>query len=214
MSTSISSPFGAPYETNPAVRFSAINVMPPTMPAAPPGGFPQTPPSQAGIITTSIDDTLVTPSAHMANLIVGRELPRNFAIEVGYVGRFGRDLLNRRDIAMPLNLVDTRSGMDYFTAAQQLIRASGLGYPSRRPPLHASLGTMPCANLFPARRSGASATANFARRFNNDGPDYITTLWRRPAQLTGLASMVLRLLRSAVRLAGRAQRSAGRTTTR
>ena len=65
MSTSISSPFGAPYETNPAVRFSGINVMPPTMPAAPAGGFPQTPPSRAGIITTSIDDTLVTPSAHM-----------------------------------------------------------------------------------------------------------------------------------------------------
>ena len=33
------------------------------------GGFPQTPPIEAGIITTSIDDTLVTPSAHMANFI-------------------------------------------------------------------------------------------------------------------------------------------------
>jgi hypothetical protein len=185
MSTSISSPFGAPYETNPAVRFSGINVMPPTMPAAPAGGFPQTPPSQAGIITTSIDDTLVTPSAHMTNVIVGRELPRNFAIEVGYVGRFGRDLLNRRDIAMPLNLVDTRSGMDYFTAAQTVIQAlRAAGIPANAPEAaYKAVANLPYwENLFPeaanAHPGVLSATQAIARRFNRDAPDYITTLWR------------------------------------
>ncbi len=123
MSTSISSPFGDAYETDPSVRFVDTKTMPPTMPTAPPGGFPQTPPIEAGIITSSIDDTLVTPSAHMANVVIGRDLGQNFAIEGGYIGRFGRDLLIRRDLAMALNLVDTRSGMDYFTAAQTLIRA-------------------------------------------------------------------------------------------
>jgi hypothetical protein len=185
MSTSISSPFGAPYETDPAVRFQGINVMPPTMPAAPPGGFPQTPPLQAGIITSTIDDTLVTPSAHMANFIVGRELPHNFAIEGGYVGRFGRDLLSRRDAAMPLNLVDTRSGMDYFTAAQQLIRATqALGIPSgAAESAYAAVPNMPYfENLFPSAANAhpgvLSATQAIARRFNRDAPDYITTLWR------------------------------------
>ena len=182
MATSITSPFGAAYETDPAVRFRAVNIMPPTMPAAPPGGFPQTPPIEAGIITGSIDDTIVTPSAHMVNVIIGRELGRNFAFEGGYIGRFGRDLLVRRDLAMPLNLVDTRSGKDYFTAAQELIRAiqaSGIPRGSAAT-AYASLGTMPYwENLFPsAAIGGASATANFARRFNNDGPDFITTLWR------------------------------------
>ena len=47
---------------------STPRTMPSTMPAAPAGGFPQTPPLRAGIITSSIDDTLVTPSAHMTNL--------------------------------------------------------------------------------------------------------------------------------------------------
>ena len=45
MSTQISSPFGAAYETDPAVAIrQRLTTMPPTMPAAPPGGFPQTPP--------------------------------------------------------------------------------------------------------------------------------------------------------------------------
>jgi hypothetical protein len=185
MSTTINSPFGAAYETNPDVRFQGINVMPPTMPAAPPGGFPQTPPLQAGIITTSIDDTIVTPSAHMANFIIGRELPHNFAIEGGYVGRFGRDLLARRDAAMPLNLVDTRSGMDYFTAAQQLIRATqALGIPAgAAEAAYAAVPNMPYfENLFPSAANAhpgvLSATQALARRFNRDAPDYITTLWR------------------------------------
>ena len=79
--------------------------------------------SATGVITRSLDDTLITPYDHMVNLIVGRELPGNFAVEGGYVGRFGRDLLIRRDLAMPLNLTDPRSGIDYFTAAKQIIRA-------------------------------------------------------------------------------------------
>ncbi len=182
MSTSLSSPFGDPYETTPGARFVAINQMPTTIPQAPAGGFPQTPPLEAGVITSSIDDTIVTPSAHMLNLIVGRDLGRSFTLEVGYVGRFGRDLLTRRDIAMPLNLVDTVSGVDYFSAAAQIIGAiEASGVPAGSP-ASAYAGLAPIAyfeNLFPdAAFGGLSATAQFARRFNNDGPDYITTLWR------------------------------------
>ncbi|HVL69240.1 MAG TPA: carboxypeptidase-like regulatory domain-containing protein [Vicinamibacterales bacterium] len=181
MSTNISSAFGLPYETMPNVRFTNTSTLPPTLPAAPPGGFPQTPPIRAGIITSSIDDTLVTPSAHTVNLMVGRELRGNFAIEAGYVGRFGRDLLVRRDLAMPLNLVDTISGMDYFTAAQAVInatRAAGIS-PSAPLSAYAGLPRVPYwENLFPgAASSTASATAAIARRFNIDGPDYITSLW-------------------------------------
>ena len=181
MSTSISSPFGGPYETDPAARFTNVSTMPPTMPVAPKGGFPQTPPIEAGIITTSIDDTLVTPSAHMVNLLVARELGGNFAIEGGYIGRFGRDLLVRRDLAMPLNLTDTKSGMDYFTAAQTLIKATQAAGVAPGSAVSAYAGIAPIPyweNLFPAAALGGfSATANIARRFNNDAPDYITSLW-------------------------------------
>lgn len=181
MSTSLSSPFGLAYEQDPAARFVNISTMPPTMPAAPAGGFPQTPPIGAGVITGSIDDTIVTPSAHMANFIVGRELPGNFAIEGGYVGRFGRDLLVRRDLAMPLNLTDSKSGMDYFTAAQQVIKvvqAAGIA-PGSALSAYGAIGSIPYwENLFPdAASATATATQAIARRFNNDGPDYITSIW-------------------------------------
>jgi hypothetical protein len=181
MATTISSPFGDPYEENPAVRFTNLTTMPPTMPTAPPGGFPQTPPIEAGIITSTIDDTLVTPSAHMVNFVVGRELRGQFAIEAGYVGRFGRDLLVRRDLAMPLNLVDTASGVDYFTAAQQVIRATQAAGIASGAPIGAYTGIAAIPyweNLFPdAAGADFSATQAIARRFNRDNPDFITSLW-------------------------------------
>jgi hypothetical protein len=181
MSTTLTSPFGAPYETDPRVRFTAPGQLPPTVPAAPPGGFPQTPPLQAGVITTSIDDTLVTPSAHMASLVIGKDLSPNFAIEAGYIGRFGRDLLTRRDIAMPLNLTDPRSGTDYFTAARQLINAAqALGLTGNSSAAaYAQLGGIPYwENLFPgAAGGGLTATQNIAQLYMSYAPDWISALW-------------------------------------
>ncbi len=181
MATSVSSPFGAPYETNPAVRFREIGSLPPTVPAAPAGGFPQTPPIRAQQITSSIDDTIKTPSAHMANFVIGRELGGGFSIEAGWVGRYGRDLLTRRDLAMPLNLVDTRSGVDYFTAAQQMIRAAqSRGLTGGSPA--SSYAALPAIayweNLFPgAAGGGLSATQAMTRAFMQNAPDYITALF-------------------------------------
>lgn len=181
MSTQISSPFGAAYETNPGARFVNLTTMPPTMPAAPAGGFPQTPPQRAGIITSSIDDTLVTPSAHMASAIIGYDLTRNYSVEVGYVGRFGRDMLIRRDIAMPLNLTDPGSGMDYFTAAQQMIRAAQAAGLSANSPATAYAGLPRMAyweNLVPgAAGGGLTATQAITRAFMQNGPDWITALY-------------------------------------
>ncbi len=181
MSTQISSPFGSAYEANPGARFVNITTMPPTMPAAPAGGFPQTPPRRAGIITTSIDDTLVTPSAHMASAIVGYDLSRNYSMEVGYVGRFGRDMLVRRDIAMPLNLVDPASRTDYFTAAQSIIRAAQAAGISGNSAAGAYAGLPAVAyweNIFPgAAGAGLTATQAITRAFMQNGPDWITALY-------------------------------------
>ena len=181
MSTSISSPFGAAYETNPAVRFVDLTTMPPTMPAAPAGGFPQTPPQRAGIITSSIDDTLVTPSAHMTSAIVGFDITRNYSVEVGYVGRFGRDMLVRRDLAMPLNLVDPASRTDYFTAAQGIIKAAQAAGLTSSSAAGAYAGLPAVAyweNIFPgAAGGGLSATQAITRAFMQNGPDWITALY-------------------------------------
>jgi hypothetical protein len=181
MSTTINSPFGAPTEEDPRSRFVSTTTLPHHLPAAPPGGFPQTPPRRAGVITTSIDDTLTTPSAHMLNAVVGRELGRNWSMEAGYLGRFGRDLLTRRDIAMPLNLVDTRSGMDYFTAAQAIITAAqsrGITG-SSSVAQYQTLPNLPYwENLFPdAAGGGLSATQAITRAYMGYAPDWISALY-------------------------------------
>ncbi|MBM3808636.1 MAG: hypothetical protein FJW22_10655 [Acidimicrobiia bacterium] len=181
MSTTISSPFGAPYEENPAVRFVNNKTLPPTVPAAPPGGFPQTPPIRRGIITQSIDDQMVTPSAHTLSAVIGRDLGRNYQVEVGYLGRFGRDLLIRRDLAMPLNLTDSRSGTDYFTAAQRIINAAQAAGIRGNSPASAYTG-LPAVpyweNLFPAAAGGGlTATQAITRAFMQNGPDWITALY-------------------------------------
>ena len=181
MSTTINSPFGAPAESDPALRFIDVKTLPPNLPAAPPGGFPQTPPLHAGVITTSIDDTLVTPSAHMGSAIVGFDISRNYTIEVGYVGRFGRDMLVRRDLAMPLNLTDPRSGMDYFTAAQTIIgaaQAAGIRGNSQAGAYAGLPAVAYWENLFPdAAGGGLTATQAITRAFMQNGPDWITALY-------------------------------------
>jgi hypothetical protein len=181
MSTEIDSPFGAPYEEDPAARFRGPTTLPPTVPAAPAGGFPQTPPDRAGIITQSIDDTLVTPSAHMASAVIGRQLGRNFAFEAGYIGRLGRDVLVRRDLAMPLDLVDARSGMSYFAAAQTAIRAAQARGITGGSPVAAYAGLPAIAyweNLFPgAADGGLTATQAVTRAFMLNGPDWMTALY-------------------------------------
>lgn len=183
LSTSLTSPFGGVSESTPGVRFVDLTTMPPHLPAAPPGGFPATPPSAAGIITSSLDDTITTPYAHAFNFSIGREIPSwGMTVEAAYVGRRGRDLLTRYDMAMPVNLVDPVSGMDYFTAARLVIDA-GANAPSSAGSNFTGIAPIPYwENLFPGAAGvwgGASLTATqaIARRFWLDSPDYITSLW-------------------------------------
>jgi len=82
----------------------------------PPPGFPQTPPIAAQANLWGIDDTLKTPHAYAADFSIGRELPGRFSLQFSYVGRFGRDLLTQRDLNQPLDVVDPKTGIDYYTA--------------------------------------------------------------------------------------------------
>jgi hypothetical protein len=87
---------------------------------APTGGFPQTPGISAQANLWGTDDTLKTPHAYAVDFSIGRELPKRFSLQLSYVGRFGRDLLTQRDLTQPLNIVDPKSGIDYYTAAAAL----------------------------------------------------------------------------------------------
>jgi Carboxypeptidase regulatory-like domain len=94
--------------------------------AAPPGKFPQTFPSSLDTggfaITWGLDQNIKTPYSYTLDLSVGRELPKGFALEVSYVGRLSHRLLTQSDMAMPLDLVDKKSGLDYFKALTALAK--------------------------------------------------------------------------------------------
>ena len=90
------------------------------------GVFPGVPPLDSRYMTPadedtriefSLDSTLKSPTNYSWNLSYGRKLPKGLYVEASYVGRLARNLLVQRDIMAPNNLVDPRSGTDWYTAA-------------------------------------------------------------------------------------------------
>lgn len=106
-------------------RFSSFTSVPPigatTAPVPPSSGsFPfETDPFGFAIAETA-DNKMKTPYAEGADLSIQRELPGGFALEVAYIGRFGRHTLENLDYSEPTNFVDPASHMAYYTAAKML----------------------------------------------------------------------------------------------
>jgi len=106
--------------------------------ASNPGGtFPQTFPSglnnQTGAYAVywGMDSNIKTPYSYTLDLSVGRELGHSLALEVSYVGRLSHRLLSQADVAAPLDLVDPKTGMDYYTAVQALAKVYRQGTPTQ-----------------------------------------------------------------------------------
>lgn len=175
-----------------APRFSGLNDIPGLITPAPPGPFPYTPsgdPFGAGLaIAWGLDDKLKTPYSHVFDLSFTRELGKGLVLEATYTGRLGRRLLQEADLAQPLNLVDPKTRVDYFTAATQLAKIAEANTPidgvapipywEDMFPLAAGPGLLsgsdsftPCA---PGTSPGAAATAtqnmydNYFCNFENE----------------------------------------------
>jgi len=86
----------------------------------PPVGFPATLPPGNFCICWGIDASLKTPYSYALDFSISRQLPHNMAIEVAYVGRLGHNLLLQSDLAQPLNLTDTKSGVTFYQAASAM----------------------------------------------------------------------------------------------
>lgn len=83
--------------------------------------FPLTQPADGQQrIEQSIDQTTRLPRNFSWNFSYGRELPAGLFFEASYIGRLGRNLLAQRDVMALNNLVDPRTGVDWYTAAGQL----------------------------------------------------------------------------------------------
>ena len=132
LTTSLTNPAGL-QSLDDAPRFEGQGQIPQSLVLpAPSTQYPVTPPADLDsgfAITWGLDDKLKTPYSHAFDFSITRELPGNFVVEAAYVGRLGRRLLQQLDLAMPLNLVDPQSGMDYFTAATMLAQAADAGTP-------------------------------------------------------------------------------------
>jgi hypothetical protein len=122
--------------TNPAsvqtvdggARFTGVNDIPTVsangvlLAPAPSGGFPAVPPistidNNTQQIAYGLDDKLKTPYSELVDFAFTRELPGGLIFQANYVGRFAHRLLQQRDLAMPADIKDPKSGMDYFAAA-------------------------------------------------------------------------------------------------
>src|SRR5215472_13299379 len=135
-------------------------------------GFPYTPPiSTEGNplqqITWGFDDKLKTPYSETLDFSVTRELPGGLTFEAAYVGRFGHRLLQQRDLAMPLDIKDPKSGVDYFAAATAFAKLANANKPASQ--------VQPMAyweDLFPtAAGGGLTATQAMYQLFvQNWGP--------------------------------------------
>jgi hypothetical protein len=140
LSSTLSNPAGVETAAC-SPRLTSMNAIPATdlcgnsmFVPAPPGGFPQTFPSTLDTggfcICWGLDDSLKIPYSYALDLSVGRELPGGFSLEVSYVGRLSHRLLAQQDLAMPLNFVDTKSKVDYFSAATALAKVYRQGTPT------------------------------------------------------------------------------------
>jgi len=88
-------------------------------------------------ITWGIDQSMKNPYAYAFDFSVGRELPKRFSMQLSYVGRLGRNLLTQRDLRQPLDVVDPKSGIDYYAAATALAKVA-LAHPNSSFPDYAS----------------------------------------------------------------------------
>jgi hypothetical protein len=91
----------------------------PSIPAAPQGGFPFTPPNDHAISGTTfgISPSLVAPYAIVTNATLSHQFNHGLTLDVGFVGRFSRQLLAQQDInTMLLYFKDPKSGITLVQA--------------------------------------------------------------------------------------------------
>ena len=135
--------------------------------------FPLSQPADGSArIEFSMDDSLKSPVNYMLNFSIAREFAHGLTVEASYVGRMARNLLAQRDLMLPNNLVDPKSGMDWYTAAGLLydLRWNNIPISQVKPIAYFE-------NLFPdyRRKGWPTATQSVYSRVARDGsndPDW------------------------------------------
>jgi hypothetical protein len=120
LNTSVESPAGTSSFEN-APRFTGVHNVPSNgSPQPNPITYPYTYPANSFAITWGADNKLKTPYAEAMDFSIQRELRGGLTLELAYVGRLGRHLLQAQDLAEPVDYADPLGGGDYFTNAAKL----------------------------------------------------------------------------------------------
>jgi hypothetical protein len=158
-----------------APRFTSFFSAPASLiPPAAKGGFPATFPNLFSI-TNTLDDNLKAPYTMNMNFTMSREFKGGLFVQASYVGRLSRHSLLNRDMAMPTNIKDPKSGQTYFEAASQMssyLLAGGSPANIPKIPFFENLFSRVATN-------GQTATqliALDAKSFSTNGADFTTTL--------------------------------------
>ena len=103
--------FGQSVRTLPRIDIPGNISFPRTQP------FDTDPAFQSARIESSLDSKITAPINYSWNLTYERELPKGLVVSTSYIGRKARNLIASRDVMALNNLVDPKSGMDWYTAA-------------------------------------------------------------------------------------------------
>lgn len=138
------------------------------LPPAPEGKVPIEVSTPFGeILSFQIDTGLKVGESHTIDFTIQRELPGNMLLEMGYVGRFGRNLQQSVDLnAAPFFHIDPASGQSFAEAFDAVATALRTGQPVTPQPWFENL-------LFPGATE--SLAANFTSQFINGA---VTSMWR------------------------------------
>ena len=201
LTTSISNAAGV-QTVDGSARFSSLYTIPttsqsptsvcsancPIVEPPPQGPFPVTPPfgpfNGGFAIYWGLDDKLKTPYSHAVDFSLTRQLPKGFVFEANYVGRFGHRLLQEEDLAAPTDLVDPKTGVDYFHAVQALAKQYYAGTPIQNitPQLIGAKNYQYWQDVFP----GAAGPAATQLGIYNPG---VPCLGTAPATVTATQAM-------------------------
>ncbi len=80
-------------------------------------------------IQQSLDSGLHSPTEYVWNFTLERELPKGGLVTASYIGRSGRSLLLRHDVAQFTDLRDPKNGVDWYTAGTALEKLRAKGTP-------------------------------------------------------------------------------------
>ena len=119
LATQVTQPINGNFTTS--YRFNGSGY--PTIPGAPGGSFPLTPPAVTGGFNTfsGVSSDLKAPYQYVINANYARPLPKKMSIEIGYAGRFGHRGIIEQDYGQPLtNFKDPASGQTFAQAGAPL----------------------------------------------------------------------------------------------